>query len=101
MRSDRNWVEFMSVLDSVFADPTTEKVAETRSFLRDLAEQDGIKERAAPRALLELEARARQKQLGSGFGAGLSYFFSWSSFLSPQFLFRVGGRSFGPCEVVL
>ena len=65
---ERNFSEFLAVVDAVFVEPTAEKVAEARTFFREIAEKDGPKERAAPLALLELEARARQKDLGSEFG---------------------------------
>lgn len=69
---DRNWLEFLSVLDATFApivssqDEISEQSRQecrevlngTREFLADIAQKDGIKNRAAPLALTELEYRA-------------------------------------------
>lgn len=73
MVRDRNWLEFLSVLDSTFAplslspnetqneeklDLCTKNVSKTRNFLMEIAEQDGTRDRSAILALLELEKRA-------------------------------------------
>ncbi|KAF8559771.1 actin cytoskeleton organization protein [Imleria badia] len=72
---DRNWLEFLSVLDSTFAPISSqregeiteeskneclENVSKTRAFLAEVAEKDGTKNRGAPLALLELEHRAHK-----------------------------------------
>ncbi|KAJ7285761.1 actin cytoskeleton organization protein [Mycena rebaudengoi] len=73
-KNDRNWLEFLSVLDGCFASVTQPKnddeleasktecsvqVARIQELLTTLAEQDGAKDRSALLALLELEKRAR------------------------------------------
>ncbi|KAH9951453.1 actin cytoskeleton organization protein [Amylocystis lapponica] len=76
---DRNWSEFLSLLDGTFWDLThetnldpevakascAEQIAETRKFLVQIAEEDGERDRSAHLALLELEKRARQHGLSS------------------------------------
>ncbi|KAJ7774915.1 actin cytoskeleton organization protein [Mycena metata] len=71
-QNDRNWLEFLSVLDATFsslvssAEPDeaaktecTLQVAKTQELLAKLAEQDGPRDRSGLLALLELEKRAR------------------------------------------
>ncbi|KAJ7774501.1 actin cytoskeleton organization protein [Mycena maculata] len=74
-QKDRNWLEFLSVLDATFSSLTSIKadeqpddstktecasdVAKTQELFTKLAEQDGHKDRSALLALLELEKRAR------------------------------------------
>ncbi|KAL0581537.1 mitochondrial distribution and morphology [Marasmius crinis-equi] len=69
-KSDRNWLEFLSVLDATFSYVTkdateesktqcSEHIRKTEEFFTSIAESDGRKERAGPLALLELEHRAR------------------------------------------
>ncbi|KAI6160023.1 N-acetyltransferase B complex non catalytic subunit-domain-containing protein [Pisolithus thermaeus] len=69
---DRNWLEFLSVLDAAFAPIASsqgevseeskqecrESLVETGEFLAEIAQKDGIKNRAAPLALTELKHRA-------------------------------------------
>lgn len=81
---DRNWLEFLSVLDSTFAQVSSqredeitqeskneclENVSKARAFLAEVAEKDGTKNRAAPLALLELEHRACKFGLSGWFSA--------------------------------
>ena len=60
--SDRNWFEFVSLLDGTFAEPESEDVQErvtkTRQFLESIKEKDGKADRSAHLAALELEKRA-------------------------------------------
>ncbi|TFY72671.1 hypothetical protein EVG20_g343 [Dentipellis fragilis] len=69
-RKDRNWLEFLSVLDATFAPLTgsesasdeakaecSERVARVLELFNKLAEADGQADRSAPLALLELEKR--------------------------------------------
>ncbi|KAF8447742.1 actin cytoskeleton organization protein [Boletus edulis BED1] len=73
LNGDRNWLEFLSVLDSIFAPVSSrpeggiteeskneclENISKARTFLAGVVEKDGTKNRAAPLALLELEHRA-------------------------------------------
>ncbi|KAJ6630878.1 actin cytoskeleton organization protein [Mycena sp. CBHHK59/15] len=72
-KNDRNWLEFISVLDATFSYVTTSQVevdtspkaecslhaAKTQELFTKLAVQDGHKDRSALLALLELEKRAR------------------------------------------
>ena len=72
---DRNWLEFLSILDSSFApissqregeiteeskNECVETVSKARAFLAEVADKDGTNNRAAPLALLELEHRAHK-----------------------------------------
>ncbi|KAJ7449885.1 actin cytoskeleton organization protein [Mycena latifolia] len=71
-QNDRNWLEFLSVLDATFspmasAQPPDQSIkaasslrlAKTQELFTRLAAQDGQKDRSALLALLELEKRAR------------------------------------------
>jgi N-terminal acetyltransferase B complex non-catalytic subunit len=82
--SDRNWLEFLSVLDATFSciaisqdgvSPEanefvrmecSENIVRTRDLFTRLAEEDGKKDRSALLALLELEKRARIHGLSTG-----------------------------------
>lgn len=78
--SDRNWLEFLAVLDATFADltggetkPSEEaldavraNVQETKNALLGVVEKDGLKDRSGLLALLELEKRARAHGLVDG-----------------------------------
>lgn len=81
MRSDRNWLEFLSVLDATFCDVALrqgsepseaayshclENIAKTRELFKRTAEQDGRNDRSALLALLELEKRSRSYKLRTG-----------------------------------
>ncbi|KAH0827176.1 N-acetyltransferase B complex non catalytic subunit-domain-containing protein [Lanmaoa asiatica] len=75
---DHNWLEFLSVLDSTLVPVSTQRkggipeeskneclvnVSKARAFLAEVAKKDGVKNRAAPLALLELEHRAHKSGL--------------------------------------
>ncbi|KAF9265486.1 actin cytoskeleton organization protein [Marasmius fiardii PR-910] len=73
-KKDRNWLEFLSVLDATFSQISaisdeqskTERLQhlhKTEEFFSNIAEADGKKERAGSLALLELEHRARTHNL--------------------------------------
>lgn len=64
---DRNWLEFLALIEAVFVAPDATKIRETRDILRQLAELDGSKERGSLLAGLELERRAREAGLASDF----------------------------------
>ncbi|KAI0810968.1 N-acetyltransferase B complex non catalytic subunit-domain-containing protein [Irpex lacteus] len=68
-KEDRNWLEFLSVLDATFAGlegdanaETSEEhksnLAKSQQFFAQIADKDGLRDRSAPLALLELEKRA-------------------------------------------
>ncbi|KAL0946591.1 hypothetical protein HGRIS_012792 [Hohenbuehelia grisea] len=69
-KKDRNWLEFLSMLDAVYppnmADDDAAKtecsarIEHARSVFEAVAEKDGLKDRSGPLALLELERRARK-----------------------------------------
>ncbi|TCD64660.1 hypothetical protein EIP91_003821 [Steccherinum ochraceum] len=72
-KKDRNWLEFLSVLDATFWDvtsvpePTEEAreackkhITQTQNLLQQVADLDGLKDRSGMLGLLELEKRARQ-----------------------------------------
>jgi N-terminal acetyltransferase B complex non-catalytic subunit len=81
---DRNWLEFLSVLDATFSyltplngeapsQPSESKTAEcsdhitkTLELFTRVAEEDGKQDRSAVLALLELEKRARSYGLSTG-----------------------------------
>ncbi|OBZ75813.1 N-alpha-acetyltransferase 25, NatB auxiliary subunit [Grifola frondosa] len=75
---DRNWLEFLAVLDATFSDVTSpssdteaakassaEHITKTREFLGKVVDQDGLKDRSGHLARLELEKRARQHGLAT------------------------------------
>ena len=67
---DRNWLEFLAVLDAAFANPedklvTLENITKTREFFGKAVEEDGVKDRSAHLGLLELEKRSRQHGLAT------------------------------------
>lgn len=75
--SDRNWLEFLSVLDATFSSLTTpeaessdddcsSRMKEARELFDDIAAKDGLNDRSSPLALLELEKRARTHGLSTG-----------------------------------
>lgn len=65
---DRNWLEFLAVLDATFSaeGDTVEYVGATRAFFNEIAERDGRKDRSSSLALLELEKRARERSISKG-----------------------------------
>jgi N-terminal acetyltransferase B complex non-catalytic subunit len=84
---DRNWLEFVSVLDAVFAPSVSGEAAtqnvdeqklecsrrinEAQKIFQQVAEADDAKDRSGLLALLELEKRARTHGLSSGLAATL------------------------------
>jgi hypothetical protein len=76
--SDRNWLEFVSVLDAAFApvqgsdiseerkSECLENIEKTRVFLNEIAELDGSRNRSAPLACLELAKKALSHGISSG-----------------------------------
>jgi hypothetical protein len=76
--SDRNWLEFLSVLDATFVpvqgsdineerkSECSQNIEKTRVFLAEIAELDGSKNRSAPLAILELEKKALSYGISSG-----------------------------------
>lgn len=77
---DRNWLEFLSVVDATFIDLTSaadaasddvkaacaERIAETQALFTQVAAEDGRRDRAGCLGLLELEKRARTHGLSKG-----------------------------------
>jgi N-terminal acetyltransferase B complex non-catalytic subunit len=72
---DRNWLEFLSVLDAhcppsgvteSSVTPSAEPVAQARDFFLQVAIKDGKKDRSALLAQLELEKRARAHGISDG-----------------------------------
>ncbi|KAH7889369.1 N-acetyltransferase B complex non catalytic subunit-domain-containing protein [Phlebopus sp. FC_14] len=77
MDGDRDWLEFISVLDATFTAVSSkeegiseegrnecmENIKKSRAFFTEIAQKDGKKNRAAPLALLELEHRAYKHNL--------------------------------------
>ncbi|KAJ3537583.1 hypothetical protein NM688_g6661 [Phlebia brevispora] len=77
-QGDRNWLEFLSVLDATFSDVASAKevddaakesckelINKTQQFLAQVADRDGMRDRSGPLALLELEVRARKYGLST------------------------------------
>ncbi|KAG6837306.1 hypothetical protein H0H93_011908 [Arthromyces matolae] len=81
-KTDRNWLEFLSVLDATFSFFTSSvgsseslekglhEVQKTQESFKQIAENDGPKDRSAALALLELEKRARTHGLSQGLTPG-------------------------------
>lgn len=65
---DRNWLEFLAVLDSTFSmeGNSAEHVEAARKLFAGISEHDGLKDRSGPLALLELEKRARERSISKG-----------------------------------
>lgn len=76
MCSDRNWLEFKSLLDAAFAplagdaEPSeearsqcTENVEDIREFLENIKREDGRRDRSASLALVDLAHRERKHGL--------------------------------------
>lgn len=76
---DRNWLEFIAVLDATFVDLTVdvadkeaaktacaERITQARELFSAVVEEDGVKERAGHLGLLELEKRSIQHGLATG-----------------------------------
>ena len=72
---DRNWLEFLAVLDATL--PTTpsadavnsetkDKISRTREFFSEVEKEDGLKDRSATLAILELEKRVSTHGLVTG-----------------------------------
>ncbi|KAI0345163.1 hypothetical protein BDW22DRAFT_1354055 [Trametopsis cervina] len=68
-KDDRNWLEFISVLDATFSGITPEtteeakeefksNISKSQAFFAQVADKDGLRDRSGPLALLELEKRA-------------------------------------------
>ena len=86
MSSDRNWLEFLSILDATFSDSDSsqnhnippehvkaecsKRIADAQDLFARLAKEDGQKDRSALLALIELEHRARSHSMSTGW-----YFF--------------------------
>ncbi|KAJ6502477.1 actin cytoskeleton organization protein [Mycena sanguinolenta] len=77
-QNDRNWLEFLSVLDATFSSlkgdqeqdesakaKCSSHVTKTEELFTKLALEDGRKDRSALLALLELEKRARSHQISN------------------------------------
>ncbi|EPQ58725.1 hypothetical protein GLOTRDRAFT_13884, partial [Gloeophyllum trabeum ATCC 11539] len=71
-KKDRNWLEFLSVLDATFSSVTSsspvdedsraeclERITQARELFNRVAEEDGVKDRSGLLALIELEKRSR------------------------------------------
>lgn len=86
--SDRNWLEFLSVIDGTFhqasggdessspegssSSEISDRVSKSQKFFERIAEKDGRRDRSGLLALLELERRVRLDELATGrnhFGA--------------------------------
>lgn len=89
---DRNWLEFLAVLDATFPaeGDTVEYVEETRKFFTEIAQRDGLKDRSGALALLELEKRARKRSISTGM---------YAIWLDPLSVFTVLRRPEGPREL--
>ncbi|KIY72188.1 actin cytoskeleton organization protein [Cylindrobasidium torrendii FP15055 ss-10] len=70
---DRNWLEFVAVLEAVFAPrpeeesfSTADEVARVRQLLEEVTTKDGSSDRSGPLALLDLEKRCRTHNFATG-----------------------------------
>lgn len=74
MGRDRNWLEFLAVLDAALpptpsnsADPEVQdKITQAQAFFSGVEKGDGLKDRSASLAILELEKRACTHGLSQG-----------------------------------
>ncbi len=74
--SDRNWLEFLAVIDAAFlsgSNPSDEErtkctnaVKKAEELFINIANEDGVRDRSGLLALLELEKRARHYGVSSG-----------------------------------
>ncbi|KAL4251731.1 MDM20/NAA25 family protein [Abortiporus biennis] len=77
-KKDRNWLEFISLLDAALWDVTSvpepsdeakaaakERIKHTQEVLAKVAEEDGLKDRSAALASLDLEKRARAQDVST------------------------------------
>ncbi|KAK7467226.1 mitochondrial distribution and morphology [Stygiomarasmius scandens] len=74
-KGDRNWLEFVSLLDGTFSclqtssedakEQCSKQIAYTLEVLDKVIENDGDKDRSGPLALIELETRARKHDLST------------------------------------
>ncbi|PPR03615.1 hypothetical protein CVT24_007731 [Panaeolus cyanescens] len=64
-KRDRNWLEFLAVINATFneedSDLLKESVQKTQKIFTDIAAQDGLKDRSALLALIEVEQRAHER----------------------------------------
>ncbi|TFK42516.1 actin cytoskeleton organization protein [Crucibulum laeve] len=86
-KKDRNWLEFLSVLDTTFISKgeSAEHVKETQELFTQIAEQDGQKDRSGLLGLLELERRAREN--------GVSFDSSRLVTLMEQYFDKIGDKA--------
>ncbi|KAF5315874.1 hypothetical protein D9611_004760 [Ephemerocybe angulata] len=65
-KSDRNWLEFLSVLDATFTgSDISASVQKSRELFEQVATKDGSRDRSGLLALLELERRAKEAGVSS------------------------------------
>ncbi|TFK76275.1 actin cytoskeleton organization protein [Pluteus cervinus] len=87
-QKDRNWLEFLAVLDATFEGPekpTAESIEHAVHLFTSVAEIDGTKDRTGLLALLEVEKRARQSNLSTDPGRLPS--------LLRDYFGRIGGKA--------
>lgn len=67
---DRNWLEFLAVLDATFTSKVESEIStavdHARNLFNKVAEEDGIEDRTGLLALLELEKRAQAHGVSTG-----------------------------------
>jgi N-terminal acetyltransferase B complex non-catalytic subunit len=69
---DRNWLEFLAVLDAALPSTLTSsidtdvQIQRAKELFRKVAEEDGLKDRSGLLGLLELERRARLHNVNQG-----------------------------------
>jgi hypothetical protein len=106
--SDRNWLEFLSVLKATFSDvtgreekpseeaseATRKKIQEARELFAKVVEKDGLKDRSGLLAQLELEKRSRAHGLTDSkwyFPFITDLLFNWKNIRSGQTRFSSRG----------
>lgn len=66
-------MEFLAVIEARFVEPSEAKISETRQAFLKVADADERRDRGGLLALLELERRAREQNLGSDFGMQIAF----------------------------
>lgn len=81
--SDRNWLEFLAVLDATFTgSDVASNVKKSAELFEKVAAQDGPKDRTGLLALLDLENRARDAGVSAGMPKLIYQECSTTNFLS-------------------
>lgn len=67
-------MEFLAVIEARFVEPSEANISETRQAFLKVADADERRDRGGLLALLELERRAREQNLGPDFGMQTAFY---------------------------